>query len=107
MLRSAQSISEAAACAGRLEAAGPEAAEWLAGGCGGLDPARRCALGAETPSEGVAQALADIEAGAARVESAFAAMRAFEDAHPTNFKVLSSMCGGHAMAFSSVSCVSA
>lgn len=82
-----QSISEAAACAGRLEAPGKETAEWLAGGCGGLDPAARCALGQETSPEGVAQALADIEAAAARVESAFAAIRAFEDAHPTNFKV--------------------
>ena len=82
-----QSISEAAACAGRLEAPGKETAEWLAGGCGGLDPAARCALGQEMSPEGVAQALADIEAAAARVESAFAAIHAFEDAHPTNFKV--------------------
>ena len=54
---------------------------------GGWTLQPRCALGRETSPEGVAQALADIEAAAARVESAFAAIRAFEDAHPTNFKV--------------------
>ena len=82
-----QSISEAAACAGRLEAPGKETAEWLAAGCGGLNPAQRCALGQDLGSEGVQQAIADIDAVAARVESAFAAIRAFEDAHPTNFRV--------------------
>lgn len=84
-----QSISEAAACAGRLEAPGRETAEWLAGGCGGLKPAQRCALGQDVGTEGVQQAIADIDAIAARVESAFAAIRAFEDAHPTNFRVRS------------------
>ena len=82
-----QSINEVAACAGRLEAPGREMAEWLAGGCGGLNPAQRCALGQDLGTEGVQQAIADIDAAAARVESAFAAIRAFEDAHPTNFRV--------------------
>ena len=93
---SVQSISEAAACAGRLEAPGKETAEWLTGGCGGLNPAQRCALGVETPPEGVQQSMADIEAVAARVESAFAAIRAFEDAHPTDFRV---RCLGGLQAF--------
>ena len=82
-----QGSSEAAAGAGRLEAAGAETAEWLAGGCAGLNPAQRCALGQEGSADGLQQALADIEAATERVESAFAAIRAFEDAHPTNFKV--------------------
>jgi len=40
--------------------------------------------------------MADIEAVAARVESAFAAIRAFEDAHPTDFRV---RCLGGLQAF--------
>ena len=82
-----QGSSEAAAGAGRLEAAGAQTAEWLAGGCAGLNPAQRCALGQEASADGLQQALADIDAAAERVESAFNAIRAFEDAHPTNFKV--------------------
>ena len=85
-----QGSSEAAAGAGRLEAAGAETAEWLAGGCAGLNPAQRCALGQEASADGLQQALADIDAAAERVESAFNAIRAFEDAHPTIFKVTAS-----------------
>ena len=101
-----QGSSEAAAGAGRLEAAGAETAQWLAGGCAGLNPTQRCALGQEASADGLQQALADIDAAAERVESAFSAIRAFEDAHPTNFKVTvrtAALCI-HGACMSSIDC---
>lgn len=74
---------------GRLEATGKEVADWLAAGCGGLEP-WRWAGGAAADGcapEDVAAAAAADEAVAARVASAYAAVADFEATHHLNLQV--------------------
>ncbi|BDA45635.1 probable pentatricopeptide repeat-containing protein At2g31400, chloplastic at N-terminal half [Coccomyxa sp. Obi] len=76
---------------GRLEATGKEVADWLAAGCGGLDPSRWAAGAAAEggPEEAAAEAAAD-EATAARVASAYSSVADFEATHHLNLQAMGS-----------------